>query len=294
MKKILLTSLFIPAHFFAQVYGTDVRYASDYVKKNNIGEQKTTVLVTYYKKRSQRDSTLLDTAVIQTGKYDKNGNIASADYRSILDKANYHSHSDYFYLNGKLTKSVTKENDVFSDSTLFFNSGNTDYSYRPGYLVIHERYGDTLLVEKRITGNDTVIHRHTEPSEKNKTHWDEEYTGAYSSRIIHSDSLHHCDSCFFYDEKSKLILTIIDYYDKQGRVTCSDYYNRGVKNLLIYSARYNLNYNMATYIGRNKNGERSCRITRSYNEKGQLTEIKHTPSKQSQGITDIRYSYKYY
>ncbi len=299
MKHFFLFLLFfIPLHFFAQDY-YDQFLTADAAKANKIKVQKITTYFSRYPSgfSSHRDSTALDTAVLEMHQYDQNGNIILKTYSVPLDKSNYSSHAEYFYNpDGQLTRTLFHQNDSLIDSMIVVSQPPhfVTCDYYQSYRVIHDIEGDSVLIEKRISGHDTIIHTHKLINRDHRSHWDDEFTDDYNHKTIHRDTIRRVDSCTFYNEKGKIILTIVDRYDSLNHVTCSDYYNRRDPDFRIYSTRYNGKNNMTTYMPANKKGKLTYRIIRIYDSQGLLSEVKHIPVQKRIPITDIKFDYTHY
>ncbi|HET6992765.1 MAG TPA: hypothetical protein VFJ43_15635, partial [Bacteroidia bacterium] len=285
--------------FFAQQNNYGHSFSSSSAKAHAIRSQKTTTFFSVFPSglSSKRDSLKLDTAVVETQQYDTNGKILKKTYDVKIDKSRYATRSDYFYSSeGHLSYAVTHEGNVTVDSMVMLNqpSPYSSIEFHPDRKLIYERKGDSLLIEKRISGNDTIVHQTKFIENDSRTHWDDEYSGHYAKRIIHSDKIHTVDTCTFYNDKGKIILSIVDHYDNQDHVIVSEYYNYRDKNCSIYSTRYSDKQNMTVYLPANRKGKLTYTIRKTYNAQGLVSEIKHIPVKKRVPITDIKIEYEYY
>jgi hypothetical protein len=298
MKHILLFLLFIPLPFFAQNFG-DPSASSDVIKTSKIEAQTITTFFGAYSSglSSKRDSSRLDTAIIEKRQFDENGNTLHLNYTTRIDKAHYNLQTDFEYKSEhQLSYAITHENGSFLDSSIVTGTfpDYTSIDYYNDHKIIYEHKGDSLLIEKRITGNDTIVHKRTLTEYANRTHWDDEYSGSYAKKIIHTGSGYRQDTCTFYNEKGKIILIIVDHYDMQNRVIRSDYYNYTDKNFRIYSAPYSEKLSMSIYMPTDRKGNLTYSIRRTYNDLGLITEVKHIPVKKRIPITDLKYAYSYF
>ncbi|HTL83531.1 MAG TPA: hypothetical protein VL651_17565 [Bacteroidia bacterium] len=293
MKSIyfLLFSIILSLNISAQKDPLHNYLDSDFVVQHRIKSVKVVTLFSAYK-----DSSKFDTGAVYIQDYDPRGRITSDDYRSVIDKSTYRSKENFdYHTSDKMYSRIEITDGLKYDSTFYFSETHylrTDFS--SGTIVIHELQNDSVMKETRISGTDTSTHLSKYKIKEQRDHFDWEYSGSYASRGIRHNTAQHIDTCFFYDEKGKLKMKIVDHYDSAGNVTLTEYFNAGDPDAKGFYARYNEKMNMTDWIPVKKKGAWSYSTYSSYYDNGLLKEKNMKSASWHFTPVYVRYFYEYY
>lgn len=228
-----------------------------------------------------------DSMFVENFNYDEDGRLVSYCYRAILDKSTYNRKKIYRFWDGGFD-SKTYINGALYDSAIV--RGDSAHVYTRGGSVEHVYKGDTM--KEYATVNGARMFRSAHALIQRDVFWDYRNAGNFSKRTVSQGE--KSDTVRYLNEKSEVLVMIVNHYGRSHLGIQSDYYNYRVKKFIFMRYSYNENLDMAYYLLKSRKGKPSYVVNRKFNEVGILTEERITGIRKSEGVLIKKYIYTYY
>ena len=228
-----------------------------------------------------------DSMFLEVSNYGEDGRMDSYSYRTILDKSTYSRKTVYQYWDSGFD-SKTYVNGALFDSTLV--RGDSAHVYTRGGSVEHVYKGDTM--KEYATVNGARMFRSARALVHRDSFWDYRNAGNFSKRTV-SDG-EKTDTIRYLNEKSEVLVMIVNHYSELHLKVRTDYYNYEVKNFIFMRYSYNEKFDMPFFLPKSKKGLPSYSVARKYNEFGLISEERFTSVRKREGVLVKNYIYTYY
>lgn len=228
-----------------------------------------------------------DSMFLEVSRYGEDGRMDSYTYRTILDKSTYNRKTVYQYWDGGFD-SKSYINGALYDSAIV--RGDSAFVYRKNGTLLHYYKGDTM--KEYVIANGIKMFRSARALVQRDPFWDYRNAGNFSKRTV--SKAENTDTVRYLNEKSEVMVMIVNQYDTAHHHVQSDYYNYRVKKFIFMRYSYNENLDMAYYLLKSKKGHPSYTVKRKFNEVGLLTEERIKGLRKSEGVLVKTYFYTYY
>lgn len=228
-----------------------------------------------------------DSMFLEVSNYGEDGRMDSYSYRTILDKSRYNRKKIFQYWDGGFD-SKTYINGSLYDSAIV--RGDSAHVYSQGGRVEHVYKGDTM--KEYATVNGARMFRSARALVHSDSFWDYRNAGNFSKRTV-SDG-EKTDTIRYLNEKSEVLVMIVNHYSELHLKVRTDYYNYEVKNFIFMRYSYNEKFDMPFFLPKSKKGLPSYSVARKYNEFGMISEERFTSVRKREGVLVKNYIYTYY